>query len=287
MRGLDLRTINDQVKRFLYFVVLSVIIHLSLRSGVFTLAHFVETRKFQPLYEVVLTETPPAPENFRPKEKPIIKQLDPLPQNIINDNSMARFDSEKTQRVRQETKARNLGLTQNASQSMRSRPTENPPNEDSEMPEFTRMNLSTPARDKAQSAAISTLLPNDIKFSDATNLNTDANTYYSFYSRVEELFYVRWSERLHYYWDRLGYDFKKKQLSGRVWTTEIEVWLKANGEYHSSYIHKASGYQPFDESTEFAFKDARFFPNPPRAKVEPDGFVRLRYRFNVHIGPLP
>jgi TonB family protein len=275
------------VNRLIYFVALSIIIHLSLRSGVFTLAHYFENKKRNPAYEVVLVDKP---EESKPEPnfvKPIIKQLDTPANQIINDQSLARFDSEKTQRVRQETKVRQIGLTRNAAQASSEKKQKPNQDEQGDLPEFTRMNLSTPARDKAQSAAISSQLPSDIKFSDATNLNTDANTYYTFYSRVEELFYVRWSERLYYYWERLSYDFKKHQLSGRVWSTVIEVWLTSSGEYHSSYIQQSSGYKPFDEATVYAFKNARFFPNPPRAKVESDGFVRLKYRFNVHIGPLP
>ncbi len=275
------------MKRITYFIVLSIIIHLSLRSGIFTLARFHENRARNPQFEVLLVDQPTESKPEKNLVKPIIKQLNPAPNQIINDNSMARFDSEKTQRVRQETKARALGLTQNASQASRAQKQQSPPDDQGELPEFTRMNLSTPARAKAQSAAISTQLPSDIKFSDATNLNTDANTYYSFYSRVEEMFYVRWSERLNYYWERLSYDYKKQKLSGRVWSTDIEVWLTAAGEYHSAYIQRTSGYKPFDEATVFAFKSARIFPNPPRAKVESDGFVRLRYRFNVHIAALP
>lgn len=238
------------------------------------------------MFEVVLVDEPEEPKT---KEKPIIKQLEPQNQ-IINDDSLARFDSEKTQRVKEETQADKLGLTRNASQKMRmqkGQQTLTSQENDGDLPEFTRMNLSSPAREKQQSAAISTLLPNDIKFSGATNLNTDANTYYSFYSRVEELFYVRWSERLNFYWDRLPDDFKRRELAGKSWSTIIEVWLKSSGEYHSSYIRKKSGYVPFDEAAVYAFKDARFFPNPPRAKVEPDGFVRLKYRLIIQIGPPP
>ncbi len=277
------------MKRLSYFVILSIIIHLSLRSGIFTLAHYVEKHeKKDPLYEVVLVEETNEEAVEKNYSKPIVKQLDPLPNQIINDNSLARFDSEKTQRVKEETQARELGLTRNSSQKALAQKAQQvpPPDRGDDLPEFTRMNLSSPAREKQQSAAISTLLPGDIRFSDATNLNTDANTYYSFYSRVEELFYVRWSERLHYYWDRLPNDFKERQLANRLWSTVLEVWLTSDGEYHSSYIRKGSGYKPFDEASVYAFKDAKFFPNPPRAKVEADGFVRLKYRFNVQIGPM-
>ena len=277
------------MKRIGYFIVLSIIIHLSLRSGLFTLARYVEARTPKnPLLEVTLVNEPAeeSPKN-RKFEKPIIKQLDPPADQIINDQSTARFDSEKTQRVKQETRAAQLGLTRNATQkSAEQKPRPPAQQTEGDLPEFARMNFSSPAREQQQSAAISTQLPSDIKLSAATNLNTDANTYYSFYSRVEDLFYVRWTERLDYYWGRLPDSFKKENLSNRKWSTIIEVWLKASGEYHSSYIHKRSGYQPFDEAAVFAFKDSRFFPNPPRAKIEADGFVRLRYRLTVNIGPM-
>ncbi|MBC7742952.1 MAG: TonB family protein [Bdellovibrionaceae bacterium] len=269
-----------------YFIILSVIIHLTLRSGIFTLANLVEVRKRNPLTEIVLVEKEVEPKNNESREKPIIKQLDPVDQ-VDNDNSLARFDSEKTRRVREETRAREIGLTRNASfksKNGKAMPAK-PPEESSEVPEFARMSNSNPRQQNPQAAAISTTLPGDIRFSDATNLNTDANIYYSFYSRVEELFYVRWSERLHYYWDRIDFSFKKNQLSGRTWSTVLEIWLSASGEYHSAHILKASGYKPFDEAAVFAFKDARFFPNPPRAKVEPDGFIRLRYRLSVPVAP--
>jgi TonB family protein len=78
-------------------------------------------------------------------------------------------------------------------------------------------------------------------------------------------------------------DYKKTVLSGRVWSTELEIWLNSEGEFHSAYVKKSSGYQPFDEAAVYAFKNARLFPNPPKAKVESDGFVRLRYRFNINV----
>jgi TonB family protein len=278
------------VKRLIVFIALSLALHLLLKSGLFNLAdQYLVTHQTQPETEI---EVLGGSEPELPKVKPLIKQLDPIAQRPVDDKTTARFDSEKTQRVQHETKTQNLGLTRNQTRQQPQR--QNPDKQETveksdtgELPEFTRMNLTNPNQIKNQDSAISQVLPDDIQFSDATNLNTDANTYYSFYNRVEELFYVRWAERLDYYWSRLAYDFKKNQLSGKVWFTTIEVWLNLRGEYHSAYIKQSSGYRPFDEAAVFAFKDAKFFPNPPKAKIEPDGFVRLRYRLAVRIGRLP
>lgn len=271
------------MKRLYVFILISVATHLLLKAGLFSLAdYFGHPDYTDRSTEVELVETRPETDSY---QKPIIKQLEPA-NPVDNDNSQARFDSEKTQRVQKETKARELGLTQNATTKKNNQPQKekNSRDEVGDLPEFTRMN--SPNSNSSQQSLISTDLPSDIQTSDATNLNTDANTYYSFYSRVEELFYVRWVERLNSYWERLAFEFKKNQLAGRNWQTAVEIWLKANGEFHSAYVMQSSGYKPFDEAAVFAFKNARFFPNPPKAKVESDGFVRLRYRFNVRIGPI-
>lgn len=227
----------------------------------------------------------------------LIKQLKTSVKEIQDSRLRARFESERAQRVEKETQARNLGLTQNSSPTFSANTADNKPDmsrersqpqaaetTDGELPEFARAQpRNQPSLPVAAGSAISSLLPSDISQSNATNLNTDANIYYSFYNRVQDLFYVRWVERVNQHWSRTSYDYKRAVLAGKNWSTQIEVWLKANGEYHSAYILKKSGHQPFDEAAVFAFKDARFFPNPPRAKVEPDGYVRLRYRFNVMV----
>lgn len=290
------------MKRISIFIILSLVLHILLNYSLWQISSILtQNLNKKNITEIELQETS---DKNRPRlrEKQIIKQLQAQEPETLNPKDQARFDSEKTHRVQHETKARETGLTQNSVkqqpsvhqtqkiQSQNPQPTENKNHEkekDGDLPEFARMNPQSSPQASARASSLSTILPNDVQFSDATNLNTDANTYATFYSRVEDLFYVRWSEKLTQIWDRLDYSFKKNYLAGRTWSTQIEVWLKANGEFHSAYIHKESGYKPFDEATVFAFKDARFFPNPPRAKVESDGFVRLRYRFNVQIGQLP
>ena len=290
------------MKRISIFIILSLAVHVLLNYSIWQIASLTaENLNKKNITEIEIQES--SDKNSRKhQEKQIIKQLQTQEPETPNPQDQARFDSEKTHRVQHETKAREIGLTQNSvkqqasntsaqkMQTTRAQPIGNQPQpngQDGDLPEFARMNTPSSPQAAARASSLSTTLPNDVQFSDATNLNTDANTYATFYSRVEDLFYVRWSEKLIQIWDRLDYNFKKNHLSGRTWSTQIEVWLKSNGEFHSAYIHKESGYKPFDEATIFAFKDARFFPNPPRAKVESDGFVRLRYRFNVQIGQLP
>lgn len=278
------------MKKLGFFIILSVLFHLVVTTlTVYVAEHFPAAFKQEKATEVELDEPKPPLEEKIEKARQLVKQLNTKIEQLKE--NPARFESEKTQRVKIETKARVFGLTQNSKFSpavakmaataeeagKKAQPKEG------EIPEFARSKASSAQIAVSKESAISNSLQGDIRESDATNLNTDANTYYSFYSRVEELFYVRWIERVNYYWDRIGYDFKRDILAGKVWSTNIEVWLKANGEFHSAYIKQSSGYKEFDEAAVFAFKDAKLFPNPPKAKVEADGIVRLRYRFNVHV----
>jgi len=279
------------VKQLGFFIIISVIFHfLATTSSLY----FAEKLSFKKNPNVTQIEIIEANSNKTAKDeslehkiekaRQLIRQLKTTVKEINKPSRLARFDSEKTQRVENETKAKNIGLPQNRFAQIKTPPiAKSVPNENGDLPEFTKSKPNVPQMPVVQHSSINTSLPSDIDTSNATNLNTDASTYYSFYNRVEELFYVRWVQRVRDYWDRISFTYKKNVLAGKVWSTTLEVWLTSTGEFHSAYIQQPSGYRPFDESAVYAFKNARFFPNPPRAKVEPDGFVRLRYRFNIHV----
>lgn len=276
------------MKQLGIFIVCSLIFHFLLTTSTLYFAEKFSVGRNKPevtQIEIIDQNEESLQEKIE-KSRQLIKQLQTTVKKITDPETKARFDSEKTQRVERETKSSKLGITQNSTPKIKIQPQEKPEQQDDErgeLPEFARSRPNIQQMPVAQDSSISSILPNDITNSSATNLNTDANTYYSFYSRIEDLFYVRWVERVRFYWERISADYKKNVLNGKVWSTTLEVWLTSTGEFHSAYVKQPSGYKAFDEAAVFAFKNARFFPNPPRAKVEPDGFVRLRYRFSVHV----
>lgn len=285
------------MKQLGFFIALSLLLHFLLTTSTLYFAQriLMEDLRSKPVELDVINSDSTLQERIN-ETRQLVKQLKTTVEQLKDSKIKARFDSEKTQRVEKESRATLLAKSQNqnsAQPKMQILPDTkiSPENadrmklakNDGDLPEFARMKSSPSQVAVSEQSAIAHALPNDIQASNSTNLNTDANTYYSFYSRVEELFYVRWVERANYYWDRISYDYKKSVLAGKVWTTDLEIWLTANGEFHSAYVKRSSGYQPFDEAAIFAFKNARLFPNPPKAKVEADGFVRLRYRFNINV----
>lgn len=288
------------MKQLGFFIAASLILHLLVTSSsLYWAEKFGQLDEQQKPTELEVINPDELQQKIE-KTRQMIKQLKTTVQKMRENKSETSFDSEQTQRVEKQTQASQLGLTNNSAGAVLNNKSLMAANEEAtkelikrekteegDIPEFEKARRQQQASQVMVNApaAISVQLPSDIQRSNATNLNTDASTFYSFYSRVEELFYVRWVERVNYYWDRISPSYKKNVLSGHVWSTDIEVWLNSKGEFHSAYIRKASGYQPFDDATVYAFKNAGFFPNPPRAKVESDGYVRLKYRFNVNITP--
>lgn len=276
------------MKKIWFFILLSLFFHL---NSYFGLGYFVNHWLSEPATRQDLTQIDLV-EKTKPikteKAKMLVTQIDTKPDNLLDSNALAQFESATRQRVLKETRVAQLGLPKN-----------NPGN--SSQPDLQKQQESRHEFEDAvlkkqnpfpqglsrqtSGSSFNQDLPNDIDLADATNLNTDANIYYSFYNRVQELFYIRWVENLNSIWNRIPEDFKIKELSNRNWSTILEIWLKKNGEFHSAHLLKGSGYDPFDQAPVKAFKDARFFPNPPPAKVEEDGLIRLKYRFTVQVGP--
>ncbi len=223
-------------------------------------------------------------ENQSDFEKPVVKNTTETPASEMK--NPAEFVAEKNQRFEKQTKAQKLGVfrnadtkTQKGQKKIASDQPQQTNNSDDGVPEFAKVLQNQVAQTQASSVPFE--LPEDIAQGAATNLNADAHIYASFYNRVIELFYVRWAERLDAIWSHLSTDFKR-QLSGKSWTTDVEIWLDSTGVYQKGFITKKSGYAPFDQAGINAFRSAQFFPNPPKAKVEADGVIRLRYRISVH-----
>lgn len=257
---------------------LSLLFHLS-QLGLISVWPVRSTSQFEtdaPIeFEVVETDEKP-----EQKEKPIVKTVKNKDQAAINDP--ADFFSEETNRTTAQTRAREYGRFQSGTGTEQPRQQQNQNNDlkpvhpafDTSGNQF-RQQLNMPSQSEYR-------LPSDIQMGSATNLNTDAHIYGSFYNRVTDLFYIRWTQKLNSTWERLSLD-TKRNLSGRTWSTEVEILLDSSGKYQRGLVMKKSGFPPFDNAAIFGFQDAGFFPNPPRAKVESDGLIRLRYRISVHV----
>lgn len=124
------------------------------------------------------------------------------------------------------------------------------------------------------------MLPQSVKVGTFTALNTDRYMFYSFYERIDNQIRYPWETMVWKVFDRTPKNVWEKKL--RPYRTDVEIWLKPNGQFHSAHVMKESGVLGFDEAATQVFEQSKIFPNPPKEMVEDDGFIHLRYSFFVH-----
>ena len=255
------------MKKMTIALFLSLLFHLSQYGLVtyFPSSATSQTETEKPVEFEIIENT----SNQKTKEVKQIVKTTQDPVQPLDMKAPAKFLAEKTNRTKNQTRAQESGQFRN-SQENKNRAQNFDPDGD----QFSQQ-LNMPSRSEYQ-------LPNDIKSGSAVNLNTDAYMYASFYNRVTDLFYIRWSQKLNSLWNRFS-DETKRGLAGQNWSTDVDVFLDGQGKYIKTVIMKKSGFPPFDTAAVFGFADAKFFPNPPKDKVEKDGYIHLRYRVNVRV----
>lgn len=251
-------------------------------------------------------------------------ELQPKPSNQVSQNEIAhkvvhaaelaerlkaaestdplKFLSDRTQRVKEQTRAALSGLTKN--RTGQKAPTE----ASSPMAPAVGQKISPQLSDKNSaleafspklkrqplpgrnyqidegSSTLSSAIDDRVRIGSITALNTDRYLFYSFYARVEELVYFRWSSAVEQAQPQVAARLGRGSGNSR-WLTQLEIWLKPNGEFHSSHIMKESGVPEFDRAAVLAFRQAGLFPNPPKELVEEDGLIRLKYGLTVYFDP--
>lgn len=294
--------------RVYWGIALSIVLHFLLYGGLTVFPQLPFATQQQAL-EISLIESPPT-------EKPPLFVRDQEIANKINppeNDKPTPFKSAQTIRVKQQTRAANIGLTKNRNlkaltqiPSKAARPAQPRSTKQSfeeqdivQKSERTREKEDTLGRELEKALSrdrikaelengLSTVgeeLPQDIKIGSVTALNTDRYLYYSFYARVEELIRFRWESLV----EEVIQNINPRNINSqnKVWTTYMEVTLTPKGEYVRAVLLKESGIKAFDLSALRAFADAKFFPNPPHELVKKDGLIHLKYGFNVHYNPRP
>lgn len=285
-------------------LILSLVVHFFLVLLLDKGAPYFEPKPIE-ITSIDLVETPAAepkkPASKKDKEdRQIIRQaLAPKSELKEDDTDLARFLSADKQRVRKEMQAATSGMTQNrvAGQKAPSESKEQKLNDQKNARKETAkdydpegIDIAKNLKEYAQSVedAPSTMgdaVPNDVSIGSFTALNTDRYVFYSFFARIEDLVRFRWESRVRAAVDTFDRNYILSVVGRRSWITTVDIWLTKDGRYHSAHILKESGIARFDQAAVAAFKEAGMFPNPPQEMVEDDGFIHLKYSFNVSFKP--
>ncbi|MNJ92564.1 Gram-negative bacterial tonB protein [compost metagenome] len=278
-------------------ILLSILLHTLFISGtLWTASLFENAKPPTEVAEIQLIEAPRAPAPKKPEQSIVRQAIVPEKMRIKEqeDETLARFLSEQRQRVKQESQAALNGMTENRANTISRQqpkaaepPRERTPHEDSQPDKdgYRSVDISKELQDMNRLnqglSSVGESLPTDVKVGSFTALNTDRYLYYTFYARIEELVRYRWETRVYSAID----SFDRATLmsaSNKNWITSVEFLLDRTGALKSAIIMKESGIRKFDMAAVEAFKDARIFPNPPQEMVQEDGFIHLKFSFNVN-----
>lgn len=110
-----------------------------------------------------------------------------------------------------------------------------------------------------------------------TLLSTREYKFFGYYQRIKELLRQYWKPNIEHQMARLW--GKGKLVKEDELVTRVLVLLDENGQISKISKLASSGYIELDEAAVSAFKTASPFPNPPKAMLDEDGFVRINWDF--------
>ncbi|MGE5087127.1 MAG: TonB family protein [Bacillota bacterium] len=280
-------------------IAISALIHVLGILGVIYLAPLFETKPPETIEVTLEPQSNPSPHKSKQPERQIVRQtLIPDQIKAPDDDTLAKYLSDKKQRVKQESQAAHNGMTENRSNT--STLPQKPPKPQTQQAQQTNKVTSAEkdkdgfrdiSKDLAEmnqlnqgESSVGEVLPTTVKVGSFTALNTDRYLFYTFYARIEELVRYRWESRVQRAIAAL--DPRTAAMAGnRNWNTQVEFLLDRHGFLQKAMIMKESGIAAFDAAAINAFKEARIFPNPPQEMIEDDGYIHLKFTFTVNYTP--
>ncbi|HEX4925395.1 MAG TPA: TonB C-terminal domain-containing protein, partial [Bdellovibrionales bacterium] len=193
----------------------------------------------------------------------------------------ARFLSERTKRYKEEMRARDSGMSQNAGGGTpeSGETARRGPGPGRIAKQFAPQSnpLLPPGPGLGARSTIGEKLPQDVRFGNFNALNSDRFLYYSFYARIEERIRPRWESSVRDIIESLS----PSRVRAQEFLTNVEIQLDRTGKFQQAIVHKKSGIESLDIAAIEAFKAGAPFQNPPAEMIQPDGKIRLFYSISV------
>jgi hypothetical protein len=229
----------------------------------------------------------------------IVRQAD-LPNEIeadTNKKERTKLFSEREQRVKVQSKATLFGLTKNRLYNSQKKnqiqkqlqvqnrliPKQNETSILNHLNQHEGSDLTNANAFQNNPSTIGEMVPNTIKNGEFTALNTDRHLFYTFYSRVEEAIRYGWESDVQTTISNLNRNQYHNPTA--IWSTRLDILLTKEGKFFKAILLKESGIRGLDLAAINAFRDANFFPHPPKEMVDDEGFIRLKYQFHVFYDP--
>ena len=270
-----------------YSVILSLTVHFFSYITADKIASHFKTLS-EPEIEVVLVD----PE----KAKVVLNPVTPKPDSEEPSNTP--LLSEKNQRFKKQTRAQNIGRTQNTSSQLQDI-LKKSLEETKKTAEQIAKNLKVPQKEKqipSQNQQNPNIFPSsplpstvndpltNIPIGSFTAMNTNRYLFYSFYQRVDRQIRHRWESKLLAAMNSRP-PVKMVDRDRGIWSTELEIILDKKGYFLRADVHRSSGITLFDLAAIDVFKEGAPILNPPKGLAAKDGKIYLQYNFNVYWNP--
>lgn len=276
-----------------YAFLFSLALHLLLYFSAKEIASHIETLT-KPEVEVVLVDG---------KDFKVVRQTEG-PEPDSDEDTPSHLLSERHQRFKQQQRAEQIGKTVNRAQNAPSGEEQKKQDEMIQklqaISDLSEQIIQQIQNERNNRPAEEELNPNlfkpgslpstvndpftNVPIGSFTALNTNRYLYYSYFARIEDQIRNRWVRRIRDVIDSRP-SISADKRSRDVWTTEIEVVLDKEGHFVRADVHRSSGLDRFDYAAMDAFREGAPILNPPPGLIEEDGFIRLKYAFNVFWRP--
>ncbi|MFS4459609.1 energy transducer TonB [Bdellovibrio sp. HCB2-146] len=269
--------------------------HILLLTAVVLLAPILAAPPKEAPIEIALVQPTAPVKKLKNKQDYTVNPMAPDHLKAPDDETLAKLLSKERQRVKQEMVAPQFGKNENRS-NQTARPSDvqkkvgkNGQQQTAKSEDgYKAFNPGEELQDTSKfNEGVSTFsgrVANDVRTGMFTALNADRHLYYSFYSRLYDLVSYRYDKTTDQAYRSLD-PSKFMDYVNRRFITEVEFLLDSDGVLQKAILMKASGLPVFDNAAILAFQQARVFPNPPQEMIEDDGYIHLRFSFEVRLAP--
>lgn len=216
------------------------------------------------------------------KDRQIVDTKENLTQKVEDLKKRARFLSKKTQRITKEQTAKINKKTLQEKRQQQQR---------SLLPKIRHDLLgAVTERNNAQQTPHFATTPSNVsrslqsipnvKTGNFTALNTDQFIFYAFYSRINQQIGQRWVQKVRHFVNESRYN-QLIRLSKKPSTTVVEFLIDEEGKFVKTVIKKSSGSHELDLAGIKAFTSSAPFHHPPSEMIQQDGYIHLKYSFQV------
>lgn len=223
-----------------------------------------------------------------------VVEIDPNQEKLSELKKKVKRLSQFTTRVKKETTARRTGaVTRNGKKGNATKKNNTKPTYSGRMKELFNVSDADLYKKQNSNQTLNSSLPilsttsnyiPNVEQANASALNADQFKYFSYYSRLKNKLYPKWTNKIQQI-VRHSSSMQLYRLASKTRYTQLKAVLNKSGYIKKISLVKSSGVQALDHIAIQAFRNSSPILNPPAGMVQDDGLIYIHYGFNVQFNP--